>query len=118
MGEPVDVSSMMELGPLVDLALSGEDNYRRLYVVTKQNKLLVAAPVKVEDGNVLGVMVFTGTLIGMEGNLGQIPALLGGSLLLFTCGGIGGHSIWPDYCPRADPASTDRDPGCRRLEPG
>jgi NarL family two-component system sensor histidine kinase LiaS len=84
-GGPVDISSMVELGPLVDLALSGENNYRRLYTVTNQNKLLVAAPVKAEDGNVLGVMVFTGTLIGMEGNLGQVPALLGGSLLLFTC---------------------------------
>ena len=84
-GEPVDVSSMVELGPLVDLALSGEDNYRRLYVITKHKKLWVAAPVEAEDGNVLGVMVFTGTLIKLEGSFGQLPALLGGSLLFFTC---------------------------------
>jgi NarL family two-component system sensor histidine kinase LiaS len=84
-GEPVVITSMMELGPLVDLALSGEDNYRRLYTVTKQKKLLVAAPVKAGDGSVLGVMVFTGTLVRLEGSFGQVPALLGGSLLLFTC---------------------------------
>ena len=70
---------------MVDLALSGEDNYRRLYAVTEQKKLLVAAPVEAEDGKVLGVMVFTGTLIRLERSFGQVPALLGGSLLLFTC---------------------------------
>jgi NarL family two-component system sensor histidine kinase LiaS len=84
-GEPVDVTSMMELGPLVDAALSGEDNYHRLYTVTRQKKFLAVAPVKSEDGGVLGVMVFTGTLKSLERSFGQVPAVLGGSLLLFTC---------------------------------
>jgi signal transduction histidine kinase len=84
-GEPVDVTSMMELGPLVDAALSGEDNYHRLYTVTRQKKFFAVAPVKSEDGGVLGVMVFTGTLKSLEGSFGQVPAVLGGSLLLFTC---------------------------------
>jgi len=84
-GEPIDVTSMIELGPLVDMALSGEDNYRQLYAVTSQRMLLTAAPVKSEDGKVLGVMVFTGTLIRLDSSFGQVPALLGGSLLLFTC---------------------------------
>ena len=78
-------TGMAELGPLVDVALSGEDNYHRLYKVTKQKKLLVAAPVKAEDGEVLGVMVFSGTLFRLEQSYGQVPALLAGSLLLFTC---------------------------------
>jgi NarL family two-component system sensor histidine kinase LiaS len=81
----LDVSSVSELGPLVDLALSGEDDYHRLYAVTQQKKLLVAAPVVAENGKVLGAMVFTGTLMRLDRSFGQVPALLGGSLLLFTC---------------------------------
>jgi signal transduction histidine kinase len=84
-GQPLDVTGMAELGPLVDKALSGEDNYRRLYAVTRQRLLLVAAPIKAEDGEVLGILVFTGTLIHLDQSFGQIPALLAGSLLLFTC---------------------------------
>jgi len=84
-GEPNHVSSRIELGPLVDMALSGEDDYRQLYTVTSERMLMVAAPVKSEDNTVLGVMVFTGTLIRLEKSFGKVPALLGGSLLLFTC---------------------------------
>jgi NarL family two-component system sensor histidine kinase LiaS len=84
-GQLLDMTGMTELGPLVDASLSGEANYRRLYAVTKQKKLLVAVPVMADDGKVLGVMVFTGTLIQLEKSFGQVPVLLGGSLLLFTC---------------------------------
>jgi NarL family two-component system sensor histidine kinase LiaS len=84
-GQLLDMTKMTELGPLVDASLSGEDNYRRLYAVTRQKKLLVAAPVMSEDGRILGVMVYTGTPIRLQGSFGQVPALLGGSLLLFTC---------------------------------
>jgi len=34
---------------------------------------------------VLGVMIFTGTLFRLERSFGQVPALLSGSILLFTC---------------------------------
>jgi two-component system, NarL family, sensor histidine kinase LiaS len=83
-GEPVDISSKAELGPLLDLALSGEDNYHELYRVSSKRMLLVAVPVKSKDGKVLGAMVFTGTLVSLERSFGQIPAFFGGSLLLFT----------------------------------
>jgi NarL family two-component system sensor histidine kinase LiaS len=84
-GQPIDVIGMAEIGPLVDTALTGEENYHHLYAVTKQKKLLVAAPIVDENSTVLGVMVFTGTIIRVDQSFGQIPTLLAGSLLLFTC---------------------------------
>jgi NarL family two-component system sensor histidine kinase LiaS len=83
-GEPLNIRSKMELGPLVDMSLAGEDDYQRLYSVTGQRMLLVAAPIRAQDGRILGVMVYSGTLIRLNNSFGQVPALLGGSLLLFT----------------------------------
>jgi NarL family two-component system sensor histidine kinase LiaS len=90
-GKPFDTTGTPELAPLLEIALSGESDYRRLYILTPEKKLVVAAPIQTPDNKVLGVLVYAGTFIEIEQSYGQLPYLLGGSLLLFTCaaGGVG-----------------------------
>ena len=81
-GQPI--SSSEELQTLLAVASEGESNPERLFVLTPENKLFVAAPIQDAQRQVLGFLVFHGTVFPLEQPYGQLIAVFGASLVFFT----------------------------------
>ncbi|MEW6635789.1 MAG: histidine kinase [Actinomycetota bacterium] len=68
-GRRFDAASVAGLEPLVDAALAGEENSRRLSTNTPEGRVLTATPVEDDEGRILGVIVGTLRLPNLTGPL-------------------------------------------------
>lgn len=80
------IGSDPTLEPLVRAALAGVKDPGRLYLVTPERRLIVAAPVSSPEGRVAGVLVVATRMPPAAGFYRDFLVLLGASLVLFLLG--------------------------------
>lgn len=80
------IGSDATLQPLVRAALAGVKDPGRLYLVTSERRLIVAAPVSSPEGRVAGVLVVATRMPPADGFYRDFLVLLGASLVLFLLG--------------------------------
>ncbi len=80
-GEPFKIPDVPGLDKILRMALNGERDSGRLFVVTNDPDVLaIAAPITDPDGTFRGALVMVIKNMAMVNTLGQLPALLGVSL--------------------------------------
>lgn len=80
------ISSDPALHPLITAALAGVTDPERLYLLTPQGRLIIAAPVCSPEGRVAGLLVVASQLPPAASYYRDFLAVLGTSLVLFLLG--------------------------------